>query len=91
MKSKTLHYDVPFLTGKRILTADQAAEYLCLAKSYLYKLTSAGVLPFSKPGGKKIYFLVDDLEKWAMSNRTPGANERAELATTYLATKKTGR
>ena len=37
---------------KEVLNPDEAARLLNMAKSYLYKLTSAGILPRSKPNGK---------------------------------------
>lgn len=41
---------------KRILTFDELSEYTGLSKSYLYKLTAAAAIPFSKPTGKMLYF-----------------------------------
>ena len=41
---------------KSVLTIDEAAEYMGLKKSYLYKLTSERRIPHFKPNGKKIYF-----------------------------------
>jgi excisionase family DNA binding protein len=76
------------LASKRILTAEEGAQFLDIAVSYLYKLTSAGVLPYSKPAGKKIYFLREDLERWVMGARMPGAAERKEAAAEYLERKK---
>lgn len=39
-----------------LIGMDEACQILGLKKSYLYKLTSWGLLPFYKPWGKKIYF-----------------------------------
>lgn len=75
-------------SAKKVLNSDEAAAFLDLEKSYLFKLTSAGVLPFSKPNGKRIYFLKEDLEAWAMRSRTIGGQERAEKAATYIALNK---
>jgi excisionase family DNA binding protein len=49
-----------------------AAKYLRLSESYLYKKTSANEIPFYKPGGKKLYFFKRDLDAWVASkpNRT---------------------
>lgn len=74
--------------NKEILTTDEAAAFLDMEKSYLFKLTSTGVLPFSKPNGKKLYFKREDLVSWAMSNRSCGMQERAKRAATYIATHK---
>jgi len=54
--------------SKRVLSFDEGVAYLGFAKSTVYKLTSAGVLPFFKPHGKKIYFDRVKLEDWMLSN-----------------------
>ena len=71
-----------------VLTSEEAAIFLNIEKSYLYKLTSAGILPFSKPNGKMIYFSRQDLIKWALSNRKSGSMELDTKAATYLAVEK---
>jgi len=45
-------------------TFAEAAKYLDISKSYLYKLTSLGKIPHFKPYGKKIYFRKEDLDEW---------------------------
>lgn len=52
------------------LSAEQAAKYLDVTISYLYKLTSSNSLPFFKPNGKKIYFRKQDLDKWVFRKRS---------------------
>ena len=49
---------------REIMTAQRADYFLDMSMSCLYKLTSKGIIPFYKPGGKKIYFLKDDLISW---------------------------
>ena len=71
-----------------VLTSEEAAAFLNIEKSYLYKLTSAGIIPFSKPNGKMIYFSRQDLVKWALSNRRCGSEELNSRAATYLAVQK---
>jgi len=58
-----------------ILTLSEAAEYLKLKKSGLYKLTSKRKIKHSKPSGKKIYFSRRDLDQWAMSGNVEPINE----------------
>ena len=41
---------------KTVLSFSETAEYTGLSKSYLYKLTSGGVIPHYKPTGKMLYF-----------------------------------
>jgi len=71
---------------KRVLTLDEAVTFTGYAKSYLYKLTSGGVIPFSKPNGKTIFFDREKLESWMLSNARPGMRERQEIAATYATT-----
>jgi excisionase family DNA binding protein len=76
------------LAQSEVLTADEAARFLGLEKSYLYKLTSSGLLPFSKPNGKRIYFARQDLMDWALSNRRKRPGERETDVLTYMGNRK---
>lgn len=67
---------------KRVLNIDEACEFLGYKKSYIYRLTSMGVLPFSKPNGKKLYFDRDKLERWMLSNSNETNIE--QIAETYI-------
>jgi prophage regulatory protein len=64
------------------LTVEEAANYLRLKKSYLYKLTWLGKIPYFQPGGKIIYFLKSDLNAYLLQNRQPTEKEmnQKELA-----------
>ena len=73
---------------KKVLSFDEGVEYLGYAKSTVYKLTSAGVLPFSKPHGKKIFFDREKLEDWMLSNARTSHEEKQIEAATYLSTHK---
>lgn len=75
-----------FLNNK-VLNLDQACEYLGYAKSYVWKLTSAGIIPHSKPNGKKLFFDREKLEEWMLSNPTKTHTERQIEAATYENTK----
>ena len=59
----------------QMLTATQAADYLGIKISYLYKLSSKGSLPKYNPGGKIIFFAKTDLEAYKTRNRTPSVTE----------------
>lgn len=48
---------------KQFLTADEAAEFLQLKKSYIYKLVFNKVIPHFKYG-RKLCFKPEDLEAW---------------------------
>ncbi|MBL1121404.1 MAG: DNA-binding protein [Ignavibacteriae bacterium] len=54
-------------------TLIQAAEYLGLSTSYLYKLTSKNLIPHHKPTGKVIFFSKNELDEWVFNNKTEEA------------------
>lgn len=64
-------------TQKEVLTSDEAARYMGISKSYLYKLTMKQEIPHYKPMGKMVYFNRVELENWLQSNRI-ATNEEKE-------------
>jgi excisionase family DNA binding protein len=73
--------------SKNVLNLEEACEYLGYKKSYLYKLTSAGIVPHSKPNGKKIFFDKAKLEAWMLSNPSTSLSDKKIMASTYVTTK----
>lgn len=65
-------------------TFNEAAEYLGISKSYLYKLTSGGKIPYYKPFGKKIYFDKVMLDDWVYQNPVKGSADIEAEAIKYL-------
>ena len=70
-----------------VLTLDDAARFLGLKKSYLYKLTSAQQIPYYKYGGRLIVFERAALEAWraARLQYVPTQAEQAAAAAAYCA------
>ncbi len=66
-------------------TFDEASNYLGISKSYLYKLTSGGKIPYYKPFGKKIYFDKAKLDEWVYRNPIKSNAEIDKEAAKYLA------
>lgn len=66
------------------LSLSEAAEYLSVSKSHLYKLTSLNRITFFKPAGKKIYFKKSDLNKYLFRNRKASEQELDQKATEYV-------
>jgi len=60
---------------KEVLTSDEAAAYMGISKSYLYKLTMRQQVPHYKPMGKMCYFNRAELEQWLQSNRVSTEKE----------------
>ena len=56
------------LSTKEVLTFKEACFYTGIKESYMYKLTSSGKIPHSKPQGGKLYFKRTDLESWLLQN-----------------------
>ena len=75
---------------KEVLTADEAASYLGMSKSYVYKLTMGRKIPFYRPMGKMVYFNRKELEQWLQANRCATDEELNEQAQVYCM-KKGGR
>lgn len=73
---------------KAILTSDEAAQYLGISKSYLYKLTMRHQIPFYKPLGKVCYFDRLELENWIRENRVSTDDELENEAQAYCETSK---
>lgn len=73
--------------NSRVLTFEQGCQYLGYKKSYVYKMTAGGILPFSKPNNKKIFFDRELLENWMLSNAKTGRTEKQIEAATYVNTK----
>lgn len=75
------------LQDKKILTFAEGCEYIGYKKSYVYKMTAKGILPFSKPNGKKIFFDREKLDQWMLGNASKSLAERQIEAATYVTTK----
>jgi conserved domain protein len=68
---------------KEVLTSDEAARYMGISKSYLYKLTMRQQIPHYKPMGKMCYFNRIELEQWLQSNRVSTDTEINQQAQAY--------
>ena len=73
---------------KNVLTFDEAVMFTGLAKSYLYKLTAGGKIPYYKPSGKLIYFDREELERWMLRNPVKTADEIEQQAVNYCHTNR---
>ena len=71
------------LNTKEVLTSDEAASYMGVSKSYLYKLTMEKKIPHYKPMGKMVYFNRQELEHWLQANRVATDEELSQDAQAY--------
>lgn len=73
---------------KEVLTTDEAAKYMGIKVSYLYKLTMRGEIPHYKPNGKMCYFKRTELEQWLLTNPVSTTADIADKAEKYCMTNK---
>lgn len=66
--------------GKDVLTLEEAALFMGISKSSLYKMTHKHELPFYRPNGKLIYFEKAELLAWMRKNRSMTEDEIKEAA-----------
>ena len=66
---------------KKFLTTKDAAAYLGVSVSFIYKLTSQEKIAFYKPSKKLIYFTEKDLDLWVFSNRSQSLTEYFQSST----------
>lgn len=79
--------NVVLLPHKEILSFNEAVKYLDVSKSFLYKMTSANKISFSKPNNKLIYFQRIDLDNWMLQNRNESIGVLYENLNNYLSRK----
>lgn len=60
---------------KNVLNFEGLVEFTGLSRSYLYKLTSKGEIPFYRPIGKLMYFNKSEIEAWLLRNRSKTNDE----------------
>ena len=68
---------------KEVLTSAEAAKYMGISMSYLYKLTMRHQIPHYKPMGKMCYFNRAELEQWLQSNRVSTSTEISQQTQAY--------
>ena len=79
--------DIQAQEAKNILTLEEVAEYTHLSKSYVYKLTSKGDIPYYKPNGKQLYFKRTEIDEWLLTNRNKTNQEIEREIEREIATK----
>lgn len=71
--------------NKAMLTSIEAANFMNVSMSFLYKLTSRREIPTYKPNGKKLYFQKCDIIAWILRNKQATEREIDQLANEYVA------
>ena len=68
---------------RNLMTTTEAARYLGLKPSYLYKLMMRRAIPYYKPGGKLCFFAKADLDAWLTRVRVKSQSEIDSEAARY--------
>ena len=71
--------------AKEVLNLEEAANFLGIAKSTLYKMTHLNQLPYFKPAGKLIFFEKQKLIDWVRGAKSKSIDEIKEEAAAYFA------
>jgi excisionase family DNA binding protein len=71
------------VANKEVLTFEETCDYTGISRSYLYKLTSSGNIPHSKPNGKMIFFEKKKIVRWLLQNARKSAREIEAEAVTH--------
>ena len=66
----------------------EAAQYLSISQSTLYKLTYQRKIPAHKPSGKLLYFFKHELDGWIRKNNSELKIENGDPSTSLRVTKK---
>ena len=84
LEKRVRNLEDKFDSGKEILTLQEAAQYMGIARSSLYKMTSNQTIPFYRPNGKLIFFEKDDILSWIRRNRVFSTEEIEEEARLHM-------
>ena len=69
---------------KEFLSVSEAADYIGLSSSLVYKLTSRHELPVYKPNGKTVFIRRDDLNRWIAQHKVLSQEEIEEYAAQHM-------
>jgi excisionase family DNA binding protein len=69
--------------SKSVLNVVEAAEFISMSKSAIYKYTHEGLIPHYKRG-KRLYFKIKELEEWLTENRGYNQKEIEKKAIEYI-------
>jgi excisionase family DNA binding protein len=73
--------------NKDVLNLREAAKYLNVSCSHLYKLTYTKEIPHYKPRGKQVFFERKELDRWLLQNRQKTKAEIEQAAIDYVVVK----
>ena len=83
-----MHKEKDSTNERVLLTTTEAAHYLGVKPSYLYKMMMRRVIPYYKPGGKLCFFSREDLDAWLTSIRIKSQSEIESEAARYIVSRE---
>ena len=83
-----MHKENESNSERGLLTTTEAAHYLGVKPSYLYKMMMRRAIPYYKPGGKLCFFSRDDLDAWLTSIRIKSQSEIESDAARYIVSRE---
>ena len=76
------------MVEKEILTLEEFSLYSGFSKAHIYKLTHFNKIPHYKPGGKMVFFRLEEVKEWLLSNRISSTGELEIQASKYMLNQK---
>jgi excisionase family DNA binding protein len=83
-KVSTFTVDPEKIENKTFISIQEASVITGLSQGYIYKLTSKQKIPHYKPGGKKLYFKVDELRNWIQQHPVKTFDDIERDANKYI-------
>ena len=83
-----MHKEKDSTNERVLLTTTEAAHYLGVKPSYLYKMMMRRAIPYYKPGGKLCFFSREDLDAWLTSIRIKSQSEIESEAARYIVSRE---
>ena len=84
LEKRVRNLEDKFDSGNEVLTLQEAAQYMGIARSSLYKMTSNQTIPFYRPNGKLIFFDKADILTWIRQYRVFSTEEIEEEARRHM-------
>jgi len=78
------HLDEAALVKKKVFNVANLRMYTGWSLSKIYKLTSARLIPFSKPTNGSLFFEREKIEEWLLKNPSYAEEELEEKVNAHL-------
>lgn len=69
---------------KTIFNVEELCEYTGFKKAYVYVLVHKGLIPYSKPNGKLLFFEKEEIDSWLLQNKSKSVGQIEQEAQRYF-------